>query len=94
MKLYLKLFHSKALYEALSVAPCEALPAAEPRDTSPVPTHGGDGLEAAGRELVGAIVAAVHRPVEEVHLLGVELQQQDDHLTAQLVDLGEPHQTS
>ena len=63
----------------------------KPRAASPVPADGGDGLEAARGQLVGAGEAAVHRPVEQVHLVRVELQQQDDHLTAQPVDLQHGH---
>lgn len=53
----------------------------------PVPTDGRDGLKAARRQLVRPGEAAVHRPVEQVDLIWVQLQQQNDHLTAQTVDL-------
>lgn len=53
----------------------------------PAATDGGDGFEAARGELAGARVAAIHGPVEEVDLVGVELQEQDDNFAAQLVDL-------
>lgn len=53
----------------------------------PAATDGGDGFEAARGELAGACVAAIHGPVEEVDLVGVELQEQDDDFAAQLVDL-------
>ena len=36
---------------------------------------------------MGARVAAIHGPVEEVDLVGVELQEQDDDFTAKLMDL-------
>lgn len=53
----------------------------------PAATDGGDGFEAARGELVGACVAAIHGPVEEVDLLGIELKEQDDDFAAQLMDL-------
>lgn len=57
------------------------------RDFAPAATDCSDGFEAAGGELVGACVAAIHSPVEQVHLIGIELQEQDDHFIAKLVDL-------
>lgn len=59
------------------------------RDFVPAATDCSDGFEAARGELVGAGVAAIHRPVEEVDLVGVELQEQDDDFTAKLMDLSQ-----
>lgn len=53
----------------------------------PAATDGGDGFEAAWGELAGARVAAIHSPVEEVDLVGIELKEQDDDFAAKLVDL-------
>lgn len=38
----------------------------------PVTTNGGDGLEAARRQLVRSGEAAVYRPVEQIDLVGVQ----------------------
>lgn len=46
-----------------------------------------DCLEAARGELFRARVAAIHSPVEEVDLVGVELQEEHDHFTAELMNL-------
>lgn len=46
-----------------------------------------DRLEAARGELFGARVAAIHSPVEEVDLVGVELQEEHDDFAAQLMNL-------
>lgn len=54
----------------------------------PVLEHVGDGFEAARCHPPGTRVAAVHGPVHQVALIWVQLQQQRDCLTAQLVNLG------
>lgn len=46
-----------------------------------------DCLETARGELFGACVAAIHNPVEKVDLVSVELQEEDDHFTAKLMNL-------
>lgn len=58
-------------------------------DFVPAATDCRDGFEAAWGELVGASVAAIHGPVEQVDLVGIELQEQDDDFTAKLVDLSQ-----
>lgn len=66
------------------------VPATARHPWGPVPAsaHRCYGFEAAGRELVGARVAPVDGPVEKVYLVGIEFQEQDDNLAAQLMDLG------
>lgn len=65
------------------------VPATARRPWGPLPAsaHRRYGFEAARRELVGARVAPVDGPVEKVDLVGIEFQQQDDHLAAQLMNL-------
>lgn len=55
----------------------------------PAAKDGSDGFKATRGELIGACVAAIHRPVEKVDLIGVELQQQDYDFTAKLVNLSQ-----
>lgn len=57
------------------------------RDFAPAAANCSNGFEAARCKLEGACVAAIHSPVEEVDLVSVELQEQDDNFTAQLMDL-------
>ena len=60
-------------------------------DSLPVATDSRDGLEAARCQLVRSSEAAVHSPVEQIDLVWVEFQEQDDHLTAQTVHLGQTY---
>lgn len=48
----------------------------------PAPTHCGNGLKAAWGQLVGAGEAAIHCPVKQVWLIWVQLEEENDHLTA------------
>lgn len=56
-------------------------------DFVPAAADCSNGFEAAWGELAGACVAAVHSPVEEIDLVGIEFQEQDDDFTAKLMDL-------
>lgn len=53
----------------------------------PAATDCSNGFKAAWGQLAGARVASVHSPVEEVHLVGIEFQEQDHNFTAKLMDL-------
>lgn len=57
-------------------------------DWVPVLEHVGDGFEATSSYPPGTSVASVHGPVHQVALVWVQLQQQRDCFTAQLVNLG------
>lgn len=54
----------------------------------PVLEHVGYGFEAASGHPPGTRVAAIHSPVQQVALIRVQLQQQCDCFTAQLMNLG------
>lgn len=62
-------------------------------DWIPVLEHVGDGSEASGCYPPGASVASVHSPVHQAALIRIQLQQQGDCFTAQLVNLGEGENT-
>lgn len=66
---------------------CNCTPSARV-DWVPVLEHVGDGFEATGCYPPGSSVASVHSPVHQVALVWVQLQQQRDCFTAQLVNLG------
>lgn len=53
----------------------------------PAATDSSNGFKAARGKLAGTCVATIHSPVEQIDLVGVQLQEQDDNLAAQLVDL-------
>lgn len=60
----------------------------KPVSKVPVLENISNGFKAAGRHPPGARVAAVHSPVHQVALIRVQLQQQRNCFTAQLVNLG------